>query len=105
MTTLPVPLPMPVVVTRHQCSHCRRYTRASLTRVQQHMAVCWKNPAARGCKTCRHFEPPEPGPYDEHPGWPEGCGADGGPELERPIVHCPLWEPDAHHTTPAPAAG
>ena len=84
MTTLPVPLPMPVVVTRHQCPHCRRYTRASLTRVQQHMDVCWKNTAARGCKTCRHFEPAtSEGPYEGHPGWPEECGAGEG--IGRPV--------------------
>ncbi|NUP16504.1 MAG: hypothetical protein HOZ81_10440 [Streptomyces sp.] len=100
-----VALPMPVVVTRHQCPHCRRYTRADPKRVQWHMARCWHNPGARGCKTCKHFEPSAPGPYEGDPGWPEECGAEDGPALERPIVHCPFWEPDAHHTTPAPAAG
>jgi hypothetical protein len=86
-------LPMPVVVTRHQCPHCRRYTRASRPRVEQHMAVCWRNPAARACKTCKHFEPAtSDGPYPEHPGWPEECGAGKGIELEQPITNCKYWE-------------
>lgn len=83
-------LPTPVVVTRHQCPHCRR-TWAKRAAAEAHIGRCWKNPAARACKTCVHFEPPEDGPYPEHPGWPEGC------TQERDLtagLHatCPLWE-------------
>lgn len=58
------------------------------------MAVCWRNPAARACKTCKHFEPADPdGPYPEHPGWPQACGhADGPQTLERPVINCEYWE-------------
>ena len=97
-----VDLPAPITVTRHQCPHCRRYTRAKRERVEEHMGRCWQNPAARGCKTCVHFEPADPdGPYPEHPGWPEGCRHEDGPELERPIVGCPLWELRPQMTTSA----
>ncbi|MGQ4733461.1 hypothetical protein ACUN3E_38105 [Streptomyces sp. Ju416(a)] len=99
-----VDLPTPLVVTRHQCPHCRRYTRASLTRVQQHMAACWKNPAARTCKTCVYHqeESIDPGHYC-HPGmrcrcndWDEACTHPEGPEdYTFPVTGCPLWEPDA----------
>jgi hypothetical protein len=63
------------------------------------MARCWLNPAARGCKTCTHFEP-----YG--PEWSDSCevgvdlsekvpdqldpfdmGSKGGP-----IVGCDKWE-------------
>lgn len=86
MTTQPIA----ITVTRHQCPHCRR-TRAKKTATEAHIARCWLNPDARGCKTCAHYGPPEEGPYPEHPGWPEGCGA------ERDLTNglhtgCPLWQ-------------
>lgn len=85
-----VDVPIPVVVTRYQCPHCRT-TRAKRQATEAHIGRCWKNPAARGCKTCTHYEPPEDGPYPEHPGWPEGCTAerDLGAGLH---INCPLWE-------------
>lgn len=88
--------PLPMVVTRHQCPHCGT-TRAKKPAAAAHIARCWQTPAARGCKTCKHFEPAtSEGPYPEHPGWPEECAAGEGIELERPIVDCPFWE---HSTT------
>ena len=87
-----IPLPAPVVVTRHQCPFCRRYTRADPKRIEDHMTRCWRNPALRNCKTCQHLEPPEPGPYPEHPGWPEGC-ADGQDISTGLRTHCPSWQP------------
>ncbi len=47
--------PIPVRVLRHKCPHCSR-TASRPVRVREHMARCWYNPAARGCKTCAHFE-------------------------------------------------
>jgi len=47
--------PTPVRVTRYRCPHCPR-TGSSKTRVREHMARCWYNPAAKGCKTCKHFD-------------------------------------------------
>lgn len=88
--TAPVGLPIPVVVTRHQCPHCRR-TWAKKPAAQAHIARCWHNPDANGCKTCAHYEPPTEGPYPGHPGWPEECGVDG-PMTDRPITGCPLWQ-------------
>lgn len=47
--------PIPVKVTRYRCPHCPR-TGSSKARARTHMARCWYNPAARGCKTCKHFD-------------------------------------------------
>ncbi|MFJ1900449.1 hypothetical protein [Streptomyces sp. NPDC088115] len=87
--------PLPVVVTRHQCPHCRT-TRAHRAAAAAHIARCWHNPDAHGCKTCQHFEPATDGPYPEHPGWPEECGADQGVVLEHPVIDCPFWAPHAN---------
>jgi hypothetical protein len=98
-----VDLPTPIVVTRHQCPHCRRYTRADPARVEWHMGRCLKNQAARTCGTCVHHQP-EVRDYSHqcHPGyycgcndWDESCTHPGGPEFEDykfPVINCPLWE-------------
>jgi hypothetical protein len=93
-------LSMPIVVTRHQCPHCRRYTRARRDRVEQHMARCWQNPAARGCKTCRWHQEERWSSHQCHPGhdcgcdsWPEACCHEDGPkQLDQPIINCEYWE-------------
>lgn len=53
--------PIPVLVRRHKCPHCPR-TASRPVRIREHMERCWFNPAARGCKTCKHhdFEYGEP---------------------------------------------
>lgn len=88
-----VDLPMPVVVSRHQCPFCRRYTRADLRQVQDHMTRCWQNPALKTCKTCTHHQDASgtPGSPDE---WLEACTHPAGPEedYQFPVLHCPLWE-------------
>ena len=91
---LHVDLPMPVVVSRHQCPFCRRYTRANPTQVQDHMTRCWQNPALACCKTCTHHQDASgtPGDPDE---WLEACTHPEGPEYEAyqfPVLHCPLWQ-------------
>lgn len=93
-TTRLVDLPMPVVVARHQCPFCRRYTRADLRLVQDHMTRCWLNPALRCCKTCIHHQNASgtPGSPDE---WLESCTNPAGPDWEDyrfPVLHCPLHE-------------
>ncbi|MFF7476639.1 hypothetical protein [Streptomyces sp. NPDC008092] len=84
----PVDLPMPVVVSRHQCPFCRRYTRASITQVQDHMTRCWQNPGLACCKTCVHHQD------GSHPEDDESCLHPAGPEdgYLFPVLHCPLWE-------------
>jgi hypothetical protein len=89
-----VDLPMPVVVSRQQCPFCRRYTRANLAQVRDHMTRCWLNPALKTCKTCVHHQDAagSPGTPDE---WLESCTNPAGPEYEDyqfPVLHCPLWE-------------
>lgn len=85
----------PLVVTRHQCPHCRR-TWAKQNAAAAHVARCWLNPAVRTCKTCRHFQPYEPGgcwgdPQCNCPDTPESCAA--GIWLENGIaIDCPLWQ-------------
>ncbi|MFF8299557.1 hypothetical protein ACF07M_29915 [Streptomyces globisporus] len=104
-----VDLPLPLVVIRHQCPHCRRYTRAAPERVQWHMGRCFQNPDARTCKTCTHHqeESIDPGHYC-HPGmrcgcndWDEACTHPDGPEddYKFPVFDCPLWEPNARTRT------
>lgn len=80
------PITFPTV--RHQCPYCRR-TWAKREAAAVHIARCWHNPQARGCKTCVHFVPPCEGPYPQHPGWPEECDAG----RTDPGLHtdCPLW--------------
>jgi hypothetical protein len=88
-----IDLPMPVVVSRHQCPFCRRFTRADLRQVQDHMTRCWINPALKTCKTCIHHQDASgtPGDPDE---WLESCTNPAGPEedYQFPVLHCPLWE-------------
>lgn len=87
-----IDLPMPVVVSRHQCPFCRRFTRASLAQVQDHMGRCWQNPGLRCCKTCDHHQD------GSHPEDDESCRHPDGPEPEDyrfPVLHCPLWQPAA----------
>ncbi|MDX3532509.1 hypothetical protein P1P75_40480 [Streptomyces sp. ID05-39B] len=89
-----VDLPMPVVVSRHQCPFCRRFTRADAAQVRDHMTRCWQNQALRCCKTCIHHQDASgtPGSPDE---WLESCTNPDGPEYEDyrfPVLHCPLWE-------------
>lgn len=46
--------PIAVRVTRYRCPHCGR-GHSTKARAVVHIARCWTNPQARGCKTCRHF--------------------------------------------------
>lgn len=69
------PAPIPVRVTRYRCPCCGR-SHSSRRSAVDHIGRCWRNPAARGCKTCRHFDA---GTSDEpevgYPGSPESCAA------------------------------
>lgn len=92
-------------VVRFQCPHCHR-THAKKQAAEAHIARCWYNPAARGCKTCRHFIPECEGPYPQHPPFPEECEA-GRKLLSGLHTGCPVWEsktaPCAECLTPIPA--
>ncbi|MGW4222956.1 hypothetical protein ACWEG1_05815 [Streptomyces bauhiniae] len=97
-----VDLPMPVVVSRHQCPFCHRFTRADLRQVQDHMTRCWQNPRLRTCKTCVHYQPQSTDfGHQCHPGyhcgcndWDESCTHPEGPDdFQFPVLHCPLWQP------------
>lgn len=101
-----VDLPMPVIVSRHQCPFCRRFTRADQRAVQDHMTRCWSNPRLRCCKTCVHHQDASgtPGGTDE---WLEACTHPDGPEYEDyqfPVLHCPLWQPTRVENAPQTAA-
>ncbi|WP_433731128.1 hypothetical protein ACQP2Y_21890 [Actinoplanes sp. CA-051413] len=65
--------PIPVLVRRHKCPHCPR-TASRPVRVREHMNRCWYNPAARGCKTCKHFDQ-DPGDAEVGLVGGEFCGA------------------------------
>lgn len=85
MATVPIAL----TVTRYRCPFCTR-SRAKRVATEQHIARCWHNPEVRACKTCVHYEPPQEGPYPEHPGWPEGCAA--GVTTPGIATDCPQWQ-------------
>lgn len=112
--------PIPFKTTRYRCPHCPR-TGASKARITEHMGRCWLNPAARGCKTCKHFEPygPEWGDacrlgvdltgrpqcktcagFGDVPGEDLGmtecpeCAGDGAEVKAGPITGCAEWEID-----------
>lgn len=81
--------PIRITVVRYQCPHCRR-THSKRAAAEAHIARCWHNPGARGCKTCAHFIQESPGPYPEHPNVPEECGA--GRITDGPVTGCPQWD-------------
>lgn len=90
--TTTIDLPAPVVVSRHQCPFCRRYTRKDPAAVTRHMASCFRNPGLRCCKTCVHHHD------GSHPEDDESCTHEQGPEPEDysfPVLNCPLWQPEA----------
>lgn len=65
--------PIVITVKRQKCPHCGR-TWAHKATALKHMARCWSNPLARGCKTCAHYEPGEDGEWEVgYPGSPEFC--------------------------------
>ena len=104
--------PIPFKTTRYRCPFCPR-TAANVTRMREHIGRCWLNPAARSCKTCKHFEPYGPENADGcavgvdlsgrpactncgGPGDPwnpcERCTGDGAEVKPGPIVGCEKWE-------------
>lgn len=46
---------MEITVKRYLCPWCRR-GRSDRRTAEAHAARCWRNPAARACKTCRNLE-------------------------------------------------
>lgn len=96
--------PILVKVTRYACPFCSR-SRAKKAATVEHIGRCWFNPANRTCKTCIHFSeaftaPPEawcfPGRHCTCNDMDASCQEDVDlPEWERrPIVGCPLWQPE-----------
>lgn len=108
--------PIEYLAKRYRCAHCRKSLSAR-SRMVTHIGICWLNPDRRGCKTCKHFEPPtreEPdnckidvdltgrcpacGLRDEDAastvGWrTTGCTTcHGWPPKAGPITDCKLWE-------------
>lgn len=111
--------PIPVKVTRYRCPHCAR-SASSKARTREHMARCWRNPDAKGCKTCKHFDDTyedyaedcnvgvdltgrpmcshcKGGGFDPCSGWDSGeecpvCQGDAAEIKAGPIVGCEKWE-------------
>ena len=102
--------PIAIRVTRYRCPTCAR-SHSTKSRCREHIARCWFNPEARGCKTCRHFEFGYEGEEcavgvslagrpecDTCLGLFEDCEACGGnwPAVKPgPIVHCDKWEAES----------
>jgi len=47
--------PIRKMVPRWGCPSCG-HTQSSSTRIREHMARCWADPANRACRTCTHHE-------------------------------------------------
>lgn len=81
-------------VVRHYCPGCGK-SRANRSDAVAHVERCWKLPANRGCRTCRHFAPADSEQDEQgytYASWPDSCDAEDGPEIDGPIIGCPLWE-------------
>ncbi|HEY9415037.1 MAG TPA: hypothetical protein VIQ30_09790 [Pseudonocardia sp.] len=108
--------PIPFRVTRYRCPHCPR-TASSKARTVEHIGRCWRNPAARGCKTCKHFD----NTYEDYgedcaagvdlagrPACPDchGTGyAAGFLRLPDDGTKCPTCKGDAAEIKPGPIVG
>lgn len=67
------PAPVELRVTRWKCPFCARsWSRKG--RTVEHAELCWKNPAARSCGTCRNYDDGSLGGWEE-PGCPPSCAA------------------------------
>lgn len=94
---------------RYRCPTCRR-SWASKYRCRDHIiAGCWKDPANRGCLTCRHYDPGSTNHGPEDPGEEPHCKIDAPesyveqppPDLIKilgrigfgPLILCNSWEP------------
>lgn len=55
-----------VTVKRYRCDFCPKGL-ASKSAMRNHESQCWKNPAAKSCGSCAHFEP------FSYPDEPEYC--------------------------------
>lgn len=85
-----------LTVIRYKCPHCRT-TRAKKQAAEAHIARCWHNPEARGCKTCANFLPAGDGAQC-FPGcdcvcgsYPESCDIDAAPDDALPLIGCSRW--------------
>lgn len=83
------PKPILTTVRRWHCPFCR-FVRSSRETVVKHIGQCWKNPAVRGCKTCRNFCQQEPEPENGVPA-AEWCDADVSLPESGLVANCPLW--------------
>lgn len=105
--------PIPFVVTRWKCPHCNR-GRSTRTATTEHMARCWRNPAARGCKTCKWFEVD----YEGGESCAQGISLEGRPQCARcggfgslaeppsfGVTECPECSGDAAEVKPGPIVG
>lgn len=79
-------------VIRYVCPFCSRGHSARPSAFA-HIARCYRNPAAKSCKTCAAYQPPERADcYTGYPGCNEGCGE--GEDLTNGLpVGCASWGP------------
>jgi hypothetical protein len=110
VTEVPVAEPVAIRVTRYRCPFCKRSS-SRPAGIRPHIGMCWHNPAARACGTCRHrdqfddyygdhhfdcaagrdvYVRPEPVPFDPIFDDPDETAREAGLRLVR---NCPGWEP------------
>ena len=92
--------PIVRTVNRYYCPFCNR-GHMTATAARNHIGRCWKNSAARGCKTCAFYEPGEKTDWTTgYPGAPETCGE--GLALAPTLrIGCAQWSEDGSQTPPA----
>lgn len=91
--------PLKVSVVRWKCPTCGR-NHSAKSRAVTHMASCWYNPAARGCKTCVHFTPYH---RDEPDDCAEGVDLRGTEVIETEAGRTPAFA--AQWVNPGPITG
>lgn len=82
--------PIVITVKRHKCPCCGK-SYANKGSAVAHINRCWHNPAAKGCKTCRHYEPADSGDWEVgDTGLPEFCQR--GVDLTVPCRTCEVTD-------------
>jgi len=88
--------PIAVVVTRYRCPFCPR-SLSSKTRMVDHIGKCWRNPAVRSCKTCKHFVREEGEP---EVGLPDIEDCEAGVDLRGGCATCGYVPPSGENSCP-----
>lgn len=85
--------PKVITVQRYVCRFCNRGHSKKKAAVE-HIARCWKNPALRGCKTCRFLDHDDNDPAVGYAGVGDVCNIEAIDLAEGLRTGCSEWEFD-----------